>query len=539
MFSNNKMMSSNNKIKSSNNKTKSFVKPFVQGFETIDDPFSTSPEPTKAEEEEEAAKAIANLRSHGVMIVKKKDDLTILQNDLKRIVKILDNTAETAPEYQHVLNQACDCQDLLTETENDLEFLWRKYTSIALGKELLPPMLHDNRLWSVKHTAQIIAFRSFSGIAASFCLPSAVSLINEVFPPGKERNITFAMMGGAQPFGFGIGMVLGGVFTGTIGWQWGFHVAAIINFFMFILAAWQLPPTPVAHKQRIWSRLATDIDWLGLILASGFLAMLSYVISALTGDLTVMKKPINIVLLVSSFVFLLAFVLWVGRQERLGRPALIPNSLWQHKGFSCICFNVFCVWAAFNAFEQYANFFFQDVQGNSPLGTALRFLPAPVSGALANVGVGLLVHRIRGDWIVVLTSIVSALASLLMAIIDPSWSYWRCAFVAQFFNPVGADGMFTVANLLITSMFPPGEQGVAGGVFNTISQTGKSVGMALTLLIAQQVTANSSYADKTSLEALMVGYRAAFWFCVALIVASLVVSVWGLRRIGKVGLKKD
>jgi Na+/melibiose symporter-like transporter len=261
--------------------------------------------------------------------------------------------------------------------------------------------------------------------------------------------------------------------------------------------------------------------------------------SALTGDVTVMKQPVNITLLVLSFVFLAAFVLWVGRQERLGRPALIPNSLWQHKGFSCICFNVFCVWAAFNAFEQYANFFFQDVQGNSPLGTALRFLPAPVSGALANIGVGLLVHRIRGDWIVVLTSIVSALASLLMAIIDPSWSYFRCAFVAQFFNPVGADGMFTVANLLITSMFPPGEQGVAGGVFNTISQTGKSVGMALTLLIAQQVTANSSHEDKTSPEALMVGYRAAFWFCVALIVSSLLVSVWGLRRIGKVGLKKD
>ncbi|KAG9664573.1 integral membrane protein, partial [Aureobasidium melanogenum] len=390
-----------------------------------------------------------------------------------------------------------------------------------------------------KNTAQIIVFRSFSGIAASFCLPSAVSLINEVFPPGKERNITFAMMGGAQPFGFGIGMVLGGVFTGTIGWQWGFHVAAIINFFMFILAAWQLPPTPSAHKHHIWSRLATDIDWLGLILASGFLAMLSYVISVLTGDLTVMRKPVNITLLVLSFVLLGAFVLWVGRQERLGRPALIPNSLWQHKGFSCICFNVFCVWAAFNAFEQYANFFFQDVQGNTPLGTALRFLPAPVSGALANIGVGLLVHRIRGDWIVVLTSIVSALASLLMAIINPNWSYWRCAFVAQFFNPVGADGMFTVANLLITSMFPPGEQGVAGGVFNTISQTGKSVGMALTLLIAQQVTASSSYEDKTSPEALMHGYRAAFWFCVALIVASLLVSVWGLRRIGKVGLKKD
>jgi nitrate/nitrite transporter NarK len=259
----------------------------------------------------------------------------------------------------------------------------------------------------------------------------------------------------------------------------------------------------------------------------------------LTGNLSAIKAPVNITLLVLAFVFLACFVLWVGRQERLGRPALIPNSLWQHKGFSCICFNVFCVWAAFNAFEQYANLFYQDVQGNTALGTALRFLPAPVSGALANVGVGLLVHRIRGDWIVVLTSIISALASLLMAIIDPKWSYWRCAFVAQFFNPVGADGMFTVANLLITSMFPPSEQGVAGGVFNTISQTGKSVGMALTLLIAQQVTATSGHVDKSSPEALMVGYRAAFWFCVGLILASLGVSVWGLRRIGKVGLKKE
>ncbi|CAC9895994.1 unnamed protein product [Aureobasidium pullulans] len=42
MSSNNKMMSSNNNIKSSNSKTKSFVKPFVQGFETIDDPFSVN-----------------------------------------------------------------------------------------------------------------------------------------------------------------------------------------------------------------------------------------------------------------------------------------------------------------------------------------------------------------------------------------------------------------------------------------------------------------------------------------------------------------
>lgn len=39
-------------------------------------------------------------------------------------------------------------------------------------------------------------------------------------------------------------------------------------------------------------------------------------------------------------------------------------------------------------------------------------------------------------------------------------------------NPLGADALFTVANLLITSVFPRKTQALAGGVFNTISQVG-------------------------------------------------------------------
>ena len=267
--------------------------------------------------------------------------------------------------------------------------------------------------------------------------------------------------------------------------------------------------------------------------------MLTATLRAITGSPEKIMSPVNITLLVLSFLLFPAFVFWVGRQERLKRPALIPNSLWRHKGFSCVCVNVFCIWAAFCAFEQYLNFFFQDVQGISPQVTALLFLPAPISGALTNVVVGFTVHRVRGDWIVIVTSICSALGSLLMAINNPAWSYWRCSFIANFLNPIGADGIFTVSNLLITSMFPPEMQGVAGGVFNTVSQTGKSVGIALTVLLADQVTRSSQHVDKTSPEALLAGYRAAFWFCVALIGASLCISVWGLRKIGKVGLKRD
>ncbi|GIJ84923.1 hypothetical protein Asppvi_003778 [Aspergillus pseudoviridinutans] len=266
---------------------------------------------------------------------------------------------------------------------------------------------------------QMIVFRAFSGVAASFCLPSAVSLINEVFLPG------------------------------TIGWKWGFFIAAISNFLMLIVCAWQLPKTykdPAASN--ILQHLASDIDWVGVALASAALAIISYTLAALTGSPSAIRLPQNITLLVLAAVLLIAFVLWVGRQERLNRPALIPNSLWKNKVFSCICINVFCIWAAFNAFEQYQNFFFQEVQHVSPLGAAVRFLPAPIAGALTNVVVGLSVHRVRADWIVIMATIPCALASLLMAVAQPRWSYWACAFLANFLNPIRADGIFIVSNLL-------------------------------------------------------------------------------------------
>lgn len=71
-----------------------------------------------------------------------------------------------------------------------------------------------------KTGTQLIAFRAFSGVATSMCLPSAVRIITESLKPGKIRNIAFASMGGGQPLGFSVGLSLGGVLADTIGWQW-------------------------------------------------------------------------------------------------------------------------------------------------------------------------------------------------------------------------------------------------------------------------------------------------------------------------------
>ncbi|KAF2007682.1 MFS general substrate transporter [Amniculicola lignicola CBS 123094] len=389
-----------------------------------------------------------------------------------------------------------------------------------------------------KTGTQLIIFRGFAGIAISFCLPSAVSIITGTFPEGKSRNIAFASMGGGQPIGFALGLTLGGVLADTIGWRWGFHMAAILNTVVFGIGFFGLPKVDEAQAQT-WKRLREDIDWIGALIASASLALLSYAFASISGTSSNIKSPGTLATLIIAILLIPTFIFWVGRQERLSRPAIIPNSLWRNRIFTVICIGVFATWGVFNAIESYLTLFFQEVQQISAIQTSLRFLPAPFSGALANLVMGLIAHRVRADWAVIFGMGLTTLATLLMSIIHPDWSYWYCAFFAVFLNPVGADALFTISNLVITSVFPGKTQALAGGVFNTIAQIGKSVGLATSAVIAASVTANSPIKDKEAPEALMDGYRAAFWYLFAMSAATALLFIWGLKGIGKVGVKRE
>lgn len=259
----------------------------------------------------------------------------------------------------------------------------------------------------------------------------------------------------------------------------------------------------------------------------------------MTGNTADIRDPRTIALLATGLALIPAFIVWVGRQERLDRPAIIPNSLWRNRVFTAICLNVFLTWGLFNAVENIQTFVFQYVQNVSAIHTSVRFLPAPLSGALTNLVMAFIVHRVRADWAIIVSTVISMISPLMMALYNPYASYWAYAFPAIATNPIGADTLFTISNLLITSVFPTKTQALAGGVFNTVAQIGKAIGLATSAIIASTITMQSQFPDKESPEALLTGYKAAFWYCLALGGVTLLISIWGLRNIGKVGMKRD
>jgi MFS family permease len=160
-------------------------------------------------------------------------------------------------------------------------------------------------------------------------------------------------------------------------------------------------------------------------------------------------------------------------------------------------------------------------------------------GAATNIAIGFLVNKISAMVLVPVSLITSAVGPLLFAILSPSWPYWAAAFPAMCLSPIASDTLFTVSNIVITNSFPDKTQALAGGVFNTVSQLGNSIGLAATAMLAAGITHSSKTGGASPDSALLEGYRAAFWMCFAAGVVSCVISCAGLRNAGKIGLKRE
>ena len=87
--------------------------------------------------------------------------------------------------------------------------------------------------------------------------------------------------------------------------------------------------------------------------------------------------------------------------------------------------------------------------------------------------------------------------------------------------------------------FSEDTQALAAGVFNTVGQLGISIGLAVVGVVSRSATNNSGLTSKDSPAALLVGYRASFWAAFAWAMLACVVGAFGLRKVGKVGVKRD
>jgi Na+-driven multidrug efflux pump len=124
-----------------------------------------------------------------------------------------------------------------------------------------------------------------------------------------------------------------------------------------------------------------------------------------------------------------------------------------------------------------------------------------------------------------------------MALTNPEWTYWTTAFLAQVLMPVSIDVLFTVGLIIVTETFPEEKQAIAGSVFNAASQFGNAMGLAIMQAVSTLVAKRHS--GMNDAEALLDGYKASFWTMFAFMILCASIGGIGLRKAGKVGLKRE
>ena len=260
--------------------------------------------------------------------------------------------------------------------------------------------------------------------------------------------------------------------------------------------------------------------------------------STITSSLSDIKMPVNATLLAFSLLLLLMFPIWIHFREKHSKPALLSLGLFQNRRFTSLSFSIFLCWGSFNSLQFFLSLYYQQVQLQSALQTALRFLPQVITGFSANVVTGLVVHQCPAELLILLAATFTAASPLILAIsLRPaSPSYWAAGFPATSLCPLAPDVLFTIANLLIIRLFPVNTHALAGGVFNTLAQLGNSLGLAITAIISTAVT-DGQPPQTSHVSALNTSYRAVFWACFAFDIAVILVCGFGLGRLGRVGAK--
>src|SRR6187200_2257248 len=86
----------------------------------------------------------------------------------------------------------------------------------------------------------LIGARVIQGLGAAVITPAALSILTTTFREGRERNIALGAWGAVGGFGAAAGVLLGGVLTDALSWEWIFFVNVPVGVLALIVSPFLL-----------------------------------------------------------------------------------------------------------------------------------------------------------------------------------------------------------------------------------------------------------------------------------------------------------
>jgi len=314
---------------------------------------------------------------------------------------------------------------------------------------------------------QLILWRILQGIGGSFLFANAAAIVTDAFPR-EQLGLAMGTNTMVAAVGLVIGPVLGGALV-AINWPWVFWFNVP---FALVGSLWA---AMVLHE--VTGRSGdTSFDFFGTITFLVGLTGLVYGISK--GGISGWGSPQVIGGLILAVILLPAFVLI----ERYQKAPMLDLSIFQSRLFSAAAATAFINGLARFALMFVFVFYFQGVQGNSPILAGIKLAPLAVGMLFSSPLAGIWADRRGSRAMAVLGMLVTALGLALMTTLNRDTTYVASG-VYMFIVGIGS-GMFNSPNTAaMMGTVAPHRRGIAAGARVLVQNTGAVISIAFVLAI--------------------------------------------------------
>jgi EmrB/QacA subfamily drug resistance transporter len=364
--------------------------------------------------------------------------------------------------------------------------------------------------------ASLIGARAFQGLGAAIITPAALSILSTTFVEGRERNIALGVWGAVGGFGAAAGVLLGGILTDALSWEWIFFVNIPVGVVAFALA-------PLLLRESRDARVKT-FDLPGAVLVTGGLSLLVYAITQ-AGEQGWLATE-TLAFFGISIALLAGFVGWELRHpEPLMRFGLLRTRTVAGANVAGFIMGT----AMFSMFLM-LTLYMQQVLGYSAMKTGVAYLAVAGTAIVWSAVAAQLVTRIGVK--PVLTAGMAFLTAGLVYFTQVSvgGSYLTDLLPGFLLIGVGIGFSFVPISIAALAGVQPAEAGLASGLINTSQQIGGALGIAALSTIATSQTENALVTGTAMPVALVDGFTAAFLAGVAIAGLGIVAALTLIRR---------
>jgi EmrB/QacA subfamily drug resistance transporter len=361
------------------------------------------------------------------------------------------------------------------------------------------------------NSGQLIAARAVQGLGAAILSPAALSIVAVTFKDGAERNKALGVWGAVAGSGGAAGVLLGGVLTEYIGWEWVLWVNVPIGILAAAVAPTLIAETRADVETRHFDVAGATTITLGL---SALVFALLDAESAGWGSFQTIGTGIGALILLGAFVAI----------ELRSRAPLVPFSIFRVRTITGANVVGILVGASLFSMFYFISLYMQQILGYSPIKAGISYLPLAGTIILsAGIASGL-VTKVGFKPILTIGMACIAIGLLWFTQIDVDGTFLGDILGPSLIAALGLGFAFVPVTIAAVSGIPDREQGLASGLINTSQQVGGALGLAILAAIANSVIGSTETPDS-----LVEGFQSAFAVGAAFAILGLLATLLLVR----------